>query len=362
MTDYHYIQINNRYICLQQNPLMLFRLLYLKHKSLPLGVLGFNRLKKRNAVIALTLSKLRLRLEPKKLVLPAFGHVGVDVHRGYRLFDLKHRTATKVIAPYVSPENAAIEIEGACLAGRLSFSPKIYAHNIAELWYQEELISGKIGYPIPNASASALLSIYQSHIAAFIAEMVLLCPLNQKELRLYLDELATCLDDVRLSELPLDAEKLTKIRDFVMAVTNELRQEENRQVDLVFSHGDFSFVNVLNSKSGMRIIDWESVDRRSPLNDFYNYFFTELYYQRVESSLVSEISQALSILQGLLQPDAPKLTQDLLPSANLYRRLYYLERIKMLLGRELNDKRLHVIVRSIDIFNQFEEALGNKRY
>ena len=357
--SYHYIQVDNRYVCVQQSFWSLFQLFYLKDQSFHLGGLGFTKRKRRHALIALMLAKLGSQSKRSELVLPLFGQLGLDVHQGYRIFDFRQGTVSKVLTPDVSQKNVDYEIESVCAAGRLSFAPQVYDSNLTERWYQEELISGSSGYLLPDADPTRLLEIYAQQIVPFICEMLLLHPPKQKKLASHLDTITAYLEDERFSRLSLNSNKLEKIDDFVKMGVNQLRQDGHRLVNLVFSHGDFSFVNVLNTAQGLRIIDWESVAWRNPLNDFYNYFFTELYYKRVDSTLVTEIPQAISILQTALQDDAPELAQDVSFSANLYRKLYYVERIKMLLERELNDKRLDVIVRSIDIFNQFEEAWDN---
>ena len=111
----------------------------------------------------------------------------------------------------------------------------------------------------------------------------------------------------------------------------------------------------------MMVIDWESVAYRNILYDLYNYFFTEIYYERVKTNLVPEINHAIWSLQSRLMSQAPDIAKPLISLADCYRRLYYFERIRMLLARELSDKLLNVIVRSIEVFNRYEEAVGDKR-
>jgi hypothetical protein len=128
-------------------------------------------------------------------------------------------------------------------------------------------------------------------------------------------------------------------------------------VDMVFSHGDFSLRNMLMTKEGIRVIDWESAGRRSVLFDLYNYFFTESYYGRIATNLVSEISEAISSLQSRIRSKAPDIAENLSSLTPMYRRLYYLERILVMLEREMSDDLLDVILRSIQVFKRYEEAL-----
>ena len=89
------------------------------------------------------------------------------------------------------------------------------------------------------------------------------------------------------SKIELDVNKVNFIERFVESVAKRMITKEKTQIDLVCSHGDFSLVNILKSKNGIKVIDWEGLDLRNPLFDFYNYFFTELYYNRPIENLRS---------------------------------------------------------------------------
>ena len=112
------------------------------------------------------------------------------------------------------------------------------------------------------------------------------------------------------------------------------------------------------------VIDWEGGGIRNPLFDLYNYFLTELYYERATSTsaLVPKVNKAISYLQARLLPKIPELTRALVSLSPIYRRLYYLERVCMLLERELDNKLLSVIVRSIDVFNRYEKVIETNNH
>ena len=67
-----------------------------------------------------------------------------------------------------------------------------------------------------------------------------------------------------------------------------LINKEIYKINLVFSHGDYSLVNILRTKNGIKVIDWEGAAFRNPLYDLYNFFFTEIYYKRAKANLVME--------------------------------------------------------------------------
>ena len=118
--------------------------------------------------------------------------------------------------------------------------------------------------------------------------------------------------------------------------------------------------NILNTKEGISVIDWEYADSRNPLCDLYNYFFTELYYGRAKgNNLISEINAAILRLNKVLVERLPVIADRLVRQAKIYRWIYYLERINVILEREPSDNSLDVLLRSIKIFGEIEEEHGN---
>jgi thiamine kinase-like enzyme len=129
---------------------------------------------------------------------------------------------------------------------------------------------------------------------------------------------------------------------------------------LVFSHGDYSLVNILRTKNGIKVIDWEGVAFRNPLYDLHNFFFTELYYKRAKTNLVMEINEAILSMQARFYTKFPDIAKSLELFASTYRRLYYIERVCMLLERELSNQLLNVVIRSIDMFERYENVVESR--
>jgi hypothetical protein len=177
----------------------------------------------------------------------------------------------------------------------------------------------------------------------------------------YVDQTLDVLEDDRLLRPELDERKVNVVKHFVESSAEQLRLEGNRQVDLIFSHGDFCLVNIMNTTSGIMVIDWENARRRSVLSDLYNYFLTEVFYERATTSIVPEIDEAIASLQSCLAPKVPEIASTLPSLAQMYRKLYYFERVCTLLERELNDERLDIILSSIDVFERYEQAATQRR-
>ena len=104
----------------------------------------------------------------------------------------------------------------------------------------------------------------------------------------------------RLSRQNLDTEKVNVIYQFIQPILSKLFNYPDQPVYQVFTHGDFSLRNMLATKKRFVIIDWESIAHRSILFDLYNFFLTELYYNRVSTDLTSETRKAILTLQNRL--------------------------------------------------------------
>jgi hypothetical protein len=263
----------------------------------------------------------------------------------------------RLFAPEVDAAIVEGEIAGVRNASLLDFAPTVQRWDTKERWYEEDFVIGQQGYLV--SKSEPVLKTYYQDIAPCIERMILLQAPLSTNLYESIDRTTGTLKDDRLSEPGLEARKLDVIRDFVASTAEQLYLEENRQIDLVFSHGDFSLVNILSTKDGIMVVDWESAGHRSTLFDLYNYFFTEAYYGRATTDLVSEINEAISSLQSRLTSKAPDIARTLPSLAEVYRRLYYLERVLMLLERELSNDLLDVILRSIAVFNRYEEAVAS---
>jgi hypothetical protein len=331
-------------------------LLCFRNRSLRLDFLGLSRREAIRAAVKLVQHQLGLGNGIPVLDLPVYGNLCLPVHRGYRAFDFHRDTVARVFSSDVDSAIVSAEIEGVRTAGQLDFAPTVRRWDVEERWYEEDFVIGCPGRIMSRSEPAALLETYLLDVAPCIERLILLQAPVVKGLGEYVDEVMEGLEDGRLSRPELDARKVDLIRRFVSSTSDRLYLEGDRRIDLVFSHGDFSLVNILKTRDGIAVIDWESAGRRSTLFDLYNYFLTELYYERVSTNLVPEINEAISSLQSNLAFKSPRIAQSLSLLAQTYRRLYYLERVLLLLERELSDKLLDVVQRSIDVFSRYEEA------
>jgi hypothetical protein len=286
------------------------------------------------------------------MTLPAFGQLCIRVHQGYKVFDFSKSVTTKVFDQDFDIAAAQSEISAVRDASSLSFTPTLIEADPGNRWYSETFITGE-------RSAKSAQSVpelaFKQVIASHICEIVLSNPVHTIGLSEHISKVKNSVDQ-QLAHSQLDRELSTHVHNFVCRTITSLEAAEDTPVQLAFTHGDFSFVNFIYSNNkNIAVIDWESAQRRSILNDLYNYFLTELYYGRTRKNLVKEINDAISLLARRLKASNESMQFDTLENfRDTYRWLYYIERIQVLLDREPSDMQQNVIRRSIETFTRHE--------
>ena len=359
-THYQYVTIMGRFFCLQQNPLLLAWFLYLNSKSLQLhsGLTKKDLVNTLKSVKGLIKHQLRLRNQGQVINLPFYGHLCLPVHRGYKLFNFKQKTVTKIFAAGINIGTVKSEIERVRTASIFDFAPNVWRWDVSKRWYEEEFTRGYPCYSILKSDTVSYFKIFQQYAAPCLEQMILLEPPRVTNLTAPIHETLGIMQNNLYSKSELNSKKVDSVKDFVETMAERLRVEENAKIYIAFSHGDFSLLNILKINSGIKVIDWESAGWRSVLCDLYNYFFTELYFKRATTrNIITEVDEAISSLQSRLKRKVPDVALEIVSLSRIYLRLYYIERIGMLLDRELDDWQLDVILRSIEVFNCYEELL-----
>ena len=355
MAKYHYAKAGRSYLCLEQSRSALLWHLVARARKLHLSHLGVRR-GSRQLLRFRVLCKhlLRKRLLQSALELPVFGHLCIPVHRGYKVFDLKRSTVYKVFRDDVEAATVRAEAGRAQEAAQLDFAPCFHGWNEAERWYEEDFFPGVLAAAKAQSTPTAFLAEYQRDVAPQVEAMARLREPAVKPFAEYASEVASIVDDPRLVAPELDSARVAQVRDF-LATSLKSFESEPGQAHLVYSHGDFSLENLMHTETGLKCIDWESGGPRSLTYDLLNYFFTELHYERAPTNMVKEVRAAVDDLCHRLETSSPELAESLRSHESGYIRLYYLERTRTYLERELTDSMLDVALQSIAVFRTFDE-------
>lgn len=352
---YHYVEINGKYFSLKQNPICLAWYFFYKTKSLNYRR-AFSIKRKINVLKIFCLIYFGL-IKRSVVSFPFPGHMIIRVHGGYRIFNFSREIVTKVIETKSNFSEEMNEVARVLITRKFDFAPKIFKWDDEQVWYEEELVNGTISYQNLHCDSSALLNMFKQEIAPCLIKMILLQTPSMTTVGAITKHCNQFWQNRRSIFQGLDISNIGAIEDFFSHIIAKLSESAEQKVYRIITHGDFSLVNMLNTKNGIMVIDWESIAHRSALFDFYNFFLTELYYNRTSTNLIRETREAIVCLKEKLNEKNLEVANHLVALKDVYRLLYYVERICMLIERGINKKILKVISRSIQIFSEHEKAI-----
>jgi hypothetical protein len=378
--NFKYIQLereSRRYLCLQQNFFVLFWILFFKKDTIrtkirqeskfhsfkfyidafPTGdLLSFF---KNNLVTLLKFLAYKYELRKSKSIvcLPVYGHTCVQVHQGYKIFDLRREVVIKLFNPDVDNRDTSNEIDQLKVVSRLEFAPSLKKWDPLKRWYEEDYFVGSVEASSHQWASEGLCEKFQELLPNFMGLVLLQSP-RVKITEQYVGELIQSLEATRVGRPILTNEDSTKIKDFIHLIVDSLKSQGQVPLYHVFSHGDFCLENIMKTQHGIKAFDWEGAKNRTALFDFYSYFFYRPSKGIPNKNLVSEINQSLSSFISKISQELPELARSISDFETLYRKTYYLERISMLAEREMTDKRLKIrdhIFQYIDDFERYEQ-------
>lgn len=379
---YQYVKIPggcHRLFCLQQNPFVLAWVLYIRKDTLhyaykPISEKippfiasrrrGNYRLKNNFRILVRFLKhKYHLRTYKGVIGLPFYGQICTPVHQGYKVFDFSRGVVIKLVDTSMSFVAVKNQIEQVKNASEFDFAPSLRRWNVGERWYEEDCFSGSIDkYKIRNTEK--LLIKFSEDIAPCMVRLIFCQPPILKNTVEHANKIMEFIKDETLSNQQIEIEDAKTIKKFVCSIAERINTEGNKSFYLVFTHGDFCPANILNTKNGVRILDWESASYKSTLFDFYSYFFFRPVYQKVPvEKIISEIDTALTLFNSKLVKKVHVVSKTLFSLENVYRWMYYIERVSMLVERAKTDKNLDIIaetLRYIDAFLEYDNIIENK--
>ena len=351
VTLYHYLQLDETSWNTRQNAFTLaWRLHLTLHRRL--RSLGFGK----RGLIELLFHRLRSRPNRPILALPANGELCLETHNAHLVFDLRRRVVTKVFSPNVARDSIEREIETIDRVQKLGFAPLLLDWNLEQRWYEMDYVYGQSGWSIAPSDRAAFQALYYRYVETCIEGLITAEPSTRLALGAYLDQ---TLEALRLLDRSgLDGKTIRSVRAFVDTCVQHLHGQDDRQIHMVMSHGDFLNLNIIKVKEKIVVVDWEGAAQRSLLHDLYNYYFSHMYWN-VPLILSEEVSDAIESLGRRLTPDRPELADALRLQKDLYKHVYFLERVCMLLERNMRpDVARQILLRTIDVFSRFESNRG----
>ncbi len=383
---YQYIKMPNvekHYFCLQQNILVLAWVLFFKKNSLSAVVkpelnMGFSpkaSVRQIRSYLGLIRSNLRIliafmgykhqRSKTELVVeLPRYGQICLFVHKGYKVFDFHKKVVMKVFDQDIDPSVIQEEIDLLLQISKFDFAPSIRKWNVEERWYEEELLQGTLDASYNPLDSENVLPKFHDHVVQRLKTLILFQEPKAINAVTYLTDMTTIIPDSRLATQESTMQEFKSTANFVDLIVGQFRREGDCPILLVFTHGDLVPANMLNTKHGMKIIDWEGAGYRSALFDFYSYFFNQVSWREVPVNvLVAEIEGGLPMCISELTQQALEISRSLITLEKFYRWTFYVEMICRLVDRAMTDKNLPMIkyLRNYtNAFIRYEEFLSQK--
>ena len=355
--SYRYIKIErNIYACLDQNPFIMGWLLYVKGKPIGFrqrGLIG--TLKSLRRILAFV--KKHFKYKPflnnvSVVELPFSGNLCMEVGRGYKVFDLHRGIVTKIFKSEIDEATVTSEISSVREIGQYNFAPFVHRWDVKKRWYQEDYVNG---HRLSSSDSTVILNTYYKFIASLIENMILSQIPQQTNLSAYINRTADNFSH-RLAESDLNARKVSKLKSFIYSTKEKLSVAGHSNIYLGLSHGDFGHNHIMSTRQGTKIIDWEYSGNRSILFDFFNCFFVQLFLKHTIHGVGEEINKALLFLHEGLETKMPQLAKDLVPLAQIYRWVFYIERVCSF--AELRGLRDEGMERWIEVFDQYERTIA----
>jgi hypothetical protein len=303
------------------------------------------------------LSRIRAA-DPDRIVkLAEFGHLGMQVHRGTKLFDLKRFEVTKVFDNAVSREDAEAEIAASKAASGIKAAPRFLMTDSNAVWFKEEYVCGTHATDLVTAESSDFLEFYPGVESCLLELAGSSAPVKVK-MKDYVKQVSDEPFAERWQVAGIETDDIAAISDFLQALRKWLLKKAGRKdLTLVMTHGDFSLVNALLSDDEFRVIDWDGIAPRSALGDVFNFVLAELFYARTSGDFVAEAQLLFERYRNAFI-DHHSAMEDAVSLDNpIALRIYYLERLRLMLDRDVTPNINRVVQKSITMFRQFDEDL-----
>lgn len=347
MKRFRYAPAGKFFVCVDQSVLSCFQRLWLENRKHGLEGLRVPRPKAVWAIKSLLKFKLG-RSDRRWVELPVQGELALPVHNGHKVFDLVGRRVFKVFEA-VDPDVARGEFESCAAAAESGWAPRALDHDPGYQWYAEEYLSG-------SGSVDAIatdLDRWLPQITRCLRDLATVRPHAQVNSK---DYLASLLESPFGEgwEKPEAADTRERMQSWLDRVQEKLDSADApRSTVLVFSHGDFSLVNILVCGDELRVIDWETGAPRSALNDLFNFFAVERYYRRADDDVFDSLWQEATSTASWLESQLMLAPGSVADHLVFYALVYSLERTLWLADRKISETTLRVMNRSIDLFQDW---------
>ena len=356
---YRYYRIGYHLVCLDQSILSVIKTAILGHNRYRLQSIGVSRSTGRKAVQVVARSKFGLLNPAQQVVLPVFGQIAKRVHGGFKVFDFSRLEVSKTFSQETTPKEAIKEIAAGKKVSNIAAAPRFLAADPELGWYKEEYICGLRATDPGYRNDKRLLDFYPAVENCLTDLAVCELPLSVDTLG-HIKNLADLSFRASWLAVGVEVAEIDEIEDYVEQLQDWLlNHSAPDELQLVLTHGDFSLVNAIVTDTGLRFVDWEGIARGGLYSDILNFLFVERYYGRASADFLETMPVFLDRYGEHIVSRVPELKVAASLEPTFARQLYYLERLNVLLQRNASAKLHKVVKRSIVMFREVDEEIGD---
>jgi len=350
-----YQKIGRHLICVDQNLATAIKVFCFDHAANELGALGFGKENALAALKAIARHKLLKRDDARLIELPVFGNLGIRVHHGSKVFDLERGEVCKIFDASFPKDRMREEVDASRIASAVAAAPRHIMADSEFTWLRESYIAGRNATGQVRDNSSDYLRYYQD-VEDCLGDLIQLQEPITVSLADHLDMHDRDSFEQRWSAVGISGTKI----DLIQAYLDELRRwlidaASEDKLQLVLTHGDFSLVNAIETNKGLRFIDWEGIGFGGLYSDVFNFVFVERYYGRTSESFSEELETYLATYRHTVRSTLPNLQMAANQSLLYARRLYYFERLCLLVEREVSRNLCDVVLNSIELFKNYDD-------
>ena len=331
----------------------------LGHDRYKLKSIGVSRSAGRKTAIIVARGKLGLLNSAQQMVLPVFGHIAMQVHRGFKVFDFNKLEVTKVFDEGTSGNTATKELAASKQASAVGAAPRFIAEDPDQAWYREEYVCGVHATDVEFRAGAEILDFYPD-VERCLLDLIGCKPVIHVDAVSHFNRHADVSFRSRWLNAGLDLKQVDEIAAYVGRLQEWLvARSKPDQLQLVLAHGDFSLVNAISTSTGLRFVDWEGIASGGLYSDIFNFLFVERYYDRASADWVKDMSVFIERYRKSSQARIPELREAAEIDLTFARRQYYLERLSLLFDRAVSSNLCKVVCNSIAMFRDFDRDAGD---
>ncbi len=357
--NYRYRKVGNYLLPLGYSVMNALLTFGVGYSRTDLESLGVSRPIAKKIIKAIILGKIRSADPAQVISLPVSAVLGMQVHHGYKMFDFAKNEVTKVFSAGYATAKAHAEIRAAVQASAIAAAPRFVEAEPNSRWFTEEYIRGTHATKLVATDSSDYQKYYQDAEKCLL-ELQSSMPVISRSVGEHLKYLVDTPFRDRWLDAGAPSAEIDAIADYQQLLKSWIAGNADAdQLQLVATHGDFSLVNAIATRDGLRFIDWESVTPGCMFTDIYNFLLVERYYARTSAKFSDEVREILRRFRTATIDSRSDLADAAGLSERLARRLYYLERLRFLLERDVTTNLRQVTQKTIDLFRQFDIDMGD---